>query len=236
MEDKEYDLLFKLILIGDSCVGKSNILLKYLKNQFNENSKTTIGVEFGTKNIIINNKRIKIQIQDTAGQERYRSLAKIFYKDAQIIIFVYDITNKISFDSLSNFWYKEVIKNSLSNVIFAVVGNKIDLYEYSKVSEDEAKNWADSINATFQLTSAKNNSGIDLLFENLIKKIYIPNFDYNKEDDKNREEYEQKKFDEEREKRNKQNDDDENIIPRGGSIILNKKDISQHNKKKKKCC
>ena len=116
------------------------------------------------------------------------------------------------------------------------MGNKIDLYEYSKVSEDEAKKWADSINATFQLTSAKNNSGIDLLFENLIKKIYIPNFDYNKEDDKNREEYEQKKFEEEREKRNKQNDDDENIIPRGGSIILNKKDISQHNKKKKKCC
>ena len=229
----------KVVLLGETAVGKSSIIKQFVDHEFDSEVGPSISSKFVSKEIELKeiNKEIKINLWDTAGQERYRSLAKIFYKDAQIIIFVYDITNKISFDSLSNFWYKEVINNSLSNVIFAVVGNKIDLYEYSKVSEDEAKNWADSINATFQLTSAKNNSGIDLLFENLIKKIYIPNFDYNKEDDKNREEYEQKKFDEEREKRNKQNDDDdENIIPRGGSIILNKKDISQHNKKKKKCC
>ena len=100
MENKEYDLLFKLILIGDSYVGKSNILLKYLKNQFNENSKTTIGVEFGTKNIIINNKRIKIQIWDTAGQERYRSITSAYYKGAKGALIVYDITRKNTFDNI----------------------------------------------------------------------------------------------------------------------------------------
>ena len=100
MENKEYDLLFKLILIRDSCVGKSNILLKYLKNQFNDNSKATIGVEFGTKNIIINNKRIKIQIWDTAGQERYRSITSAYYKGAKGALIVYDITRKNIFDNI----------------------------------------------------------------------------------------------------------------------------------------
>ena len=89
MKKESYDLLFKLILIGDSCVGKSNILSKYLKNEFDPNSRATVGVEFGTKNILINNKKIKIQIWDTAGQERYRSITSAYYKGARGALIVY---------------------------------------------------------------------------------------------------------------------------------------------------
>ena len=94
METESYDLLFKLILIGDSAVGKSNILLKYLKNEFDQNSRATVGVEFGTKNVLINGKKVKIQIWDTAGQERYRSITSAYYKGAKGAFIVYDITKK----------------------------------------------------------------------------------------------------------------------------------------------
>ena len=120
----------KVVLLGETAVGKSSIIKQFVDHEFDSEVCPSISSKFVSKEMELKeiNKEIKINLWDTAGQERYRSLAKIFYKDAQIIIFVYDITNKISFDSLSNFWYKEVLKNSLSNVIFAVVGNKIDLY------------------------------------------------------------------------------------------------------------
>ena len=136
MENKEYDLLFKLILIGDSCVGKSNILLKYLKNQFNENSKTTIGVEFGTKNIIINNKRIKIQIWDTAGQERYRSITSAYYKGAKGALIVYDITRKNTFDNIDK-WITDLKLNLDKNICIIILGNKSDLIDKREINKND---------------------------------------------------------------------------------------------------
>ena len=126
MEKESYDLLFKLILIGDSCVGKSNILLKYLKNEFDPNSRATVGVEFGTKNIIINNKKIKIQIWDTAGQERYRSITSAYYKGAKGALIVYDITRKCTFDNIDK-WISDLKLNGDKNICIVILGNKSDL-------------------------------------------------------------------------------------------------------------
>ena len=171
MENKEYDLLFKLILIGDSCVGKSNILLKYLKNQFNENSKTTIGVEFGTKNIIINNKRIKIQIWDTAGQERYRSITSAYYKGAKGALIVYDITRKNTFDNIDK-WITDLKLNGDKNICIIIVGNKSDLNEQREVDKELGKKKAEMFKTAFMETSALNGENISKAFEEVIEQIY----------------------------------------------------------------
>ena len=128
-------------------------------------------------------KKIKFDIWDTVGQEKYRSLAKIFYKDAKIIIFVYDITTEFSFQALKSFWIKETANNADNKPIYALVANKIDLYQEQQVKNDEGKAFADELNAIFQTTSAMSNSGITTLFEHLGKKIIMPDYDY-KADDK----------------------------------------------------
>ena len=112
----EYDYLFKLIIVGDSNVGKTNIMSKYIRDQFNFNSKSTIGVEFGTKILTIDNKKIKAQIWDTAGQERYKSITSAYYKTAAVCILVYDITRKTSFEELKNYWVNEVKANASPNM------------------------------------------------------------------------------------------------------------------------
>ena len=103
MSKEKYDYIMKLILIGDASVGKTNILTKYLKNEFDPTSKATVGVELGTKNIQIDNKIIKVQIWDTAGQERYKAITSTYYKGAKGAIIVYDITRKITFDNIGYF-------------------------------------------------------------------------------------------------------------------------------------
>ena len=174
MENKEYDLLFKLILIGDSCVGKSNILLKYLKNQFNENSKTTIGVEFGTKNIIINNKRIKIQILDTEGQERFKNITASYYRGGNGVLVVYDITDRDSFENL-NSWLIEIEKNANKNVYKLLIGNKCDLEDKRKVTYQEGKEFASSNGMQFIETSAKTDTKVKDAFEMLTQEIIKSN-------------------------------------------------------------
>ena len=144
MEKEPYDLLFKLILIGDSSVGKSNILLKYLKGEFDKNSKATVGVEFGTKNIMINNKKIKIQIWDTAGQERYRSITSAYYKGAKGALIVYDITRKNTFDNIDK-WISDLKLNGDKNICILIVGNKSDLNEQREVDEELGKKKAEML-------------------------------------------------------------------------------------------
>ncbi len=178
MENKEYDLLFKLILIGDSCVGKSNILLKYLKNQFNENSKTTIGVEFGTKNIIINNKRIKIQIWDTAGQERYRSITSAYYKGAKGALIVYDITRKNTFDNIDK-WITDLKLNGDKNICIIILGNKSDLIDNDGIKK------AEMYKTAFLETSALNGDNISKAFDELIEQIVINNKNIFQDDNEN---------------------------------------------------
>ena len=231
----------KLVLIGESGVGKSSIIKQYSAHVFDPDIDASISNKVVVKTLELKdiNKIIKLNIWDTAGQEKYRSIAKIFYKDAKIIVLVYSITNKESFETLKNYWYQEVKSTAYPDVILAVVGNKHDLYNQSQIPDEEAKSWADSIGAIFQFTSAKSNSGIDLLFENLAKKFFDPEFDYKKQDEEEKKIYEMKKKEKENKKKAEDEKDDDVVkVPNINNITLTKKDLTdkQENKKKKKCC
>ena len=125
--------VIKVILLGESSVGKTCIMFRFIEDKFSDRV-ASIGTQFGKKTIEINDEKITFAIWDTSGQEKYRALAKQYYKDAQVIIFVYDITNKKSFDNIKNYWYNETKENvEEDNVIFCLVGNKNDLYEEEEV-------------------------------------------------------------------------------------------------------
>ncbi len=188
----------KVVLVGESGVGKTSIIQQFTSGQFDPHRETSLSAQFVSKTVKIKelDKEIKFDIWDTVGQEKYRSLAKIFYKDAKAIIFVYDITTEYSFNELKNYWYEETKANSDGNPILALVGNKIDLYESQKVSNNEGNDFAEKIGAIFQTTSAQSNSGIDTLFDNIGKKYLIPNYDYRSSDKKAQEEFLKKKEEE----------------------------------------
>ena len=223
----------KVVLVGESGVGKTSIIKQFTVHSFDPDCAVSISSQFTSKivNISDTNKAIRYDLWDTAGQEKYRSLAKIFYKDAKIIMFVYEITNKKSFENLQSYWYKEVSANCLPNAIFALVGNKNDLYNKAEVEEKVAMDWADSIGAIFQTTSAKSNIGIDLLFDIVGKKCLNPKYNYKNEEDIKKKNYEKKK-----EKKNIDNDDEEEV----NSNFQEPKNIKINNKedkgKKKNCC
>ena len=124
--DDNYDMIFKLVLIGDSFVGKTNIMSKYLKNEFHEDSKATVGVEFGSKKFVIDKVNIKAQIWDTAGQERYKSITNAYYKGSKGAFVVYDITRKETFTHVTK-WLEEVQSNSSKSITVILIGNKKDL-------------------------------------------------------------------------------------------------------------
>ena len=217
----------KVVLVGESGVGKTSIISQFTSKTFDAHRETSLSAQFISKTVDFKDigKQIKFDIWDTVGQEKYRSLAKIFYKDAKVIVFVYDITTEYSFNELKNYWYEETKANSDGNPILAVVGNKIDLYNNQKVSNTDGKEFAESIGAIFQTTSALSDSGISNLFDNIGKTYLIPNYDYRATDKKAQEEYLKKKEEEknhiEEQKRTK------------GVKLNNKK---QDKKKKKKCC
>ena len=183
MEKESYDLLFKLILIGDSCVGKSNILLKYLKNEFDPNSRATVGVEFGTKNILINNKKIKIQIWDTAGEERYRSITSAYYKGAKGALIVYDITKKSSFNNIDK-WISDLKLNGDKNICIIILGNKSDLSDKREVTKEEGIKKSEMFKTAFLETSALNGDNIGKAFEELIQQIIQNNKNFFEDNDK----------------------------------------------------
>jgi Ras-related protein Rab-11A len=142
MSEDDYDMIFKVVLIGDSGVGKTNILGRYLKNEFNYDSKTTVGVEFGAKRLEIDGVKIKTQIWDTAGQERFRSITNAYYKGAKGALLVYDVTRRDTFDSI-NKWVPELIQAGDKQVTIILVGNKIDLESERQVSSEEGKKKAE---------------------------------------------------------------------------------------------
>ena len=186
----------KVVLLGEAGVGKTCIISQFISGIFDPDTISSLSAQFITKTLEYKkyNKSLKFEIWDTAGQERFRSLAKIFYKDAKVICLVYDITSKKSFEELKNFWQEQQTKlNVDGEPIFAVVGNKYDLYETNQVADD-AKNFAKSIGAIFQYTSAKLASGINELFNNLGEKYFDPSFDINEQENKDKELYEQKKL------------------------------------------
>jgi small GTP-binding protein len=139
--DDDYDMIFKVVLIGDSGVGKSNILSRYLKNEFHIDSKATVGVEFGSKRFDIDGFKVKSQIWDTAGQERYKSITNAYYKGAKGALLVYDITRKESFDSVDK-WIPDLRTNGDEQVTIILIGNKCDLEESRVVSVEEGQNKA----------------------------------------------------------------------------------------------
>ncbi len=166
----------KICLLGGTGVGKTCIINRFSKNEFNENSVSTSGGSYSVKDITIDDKiTVHCDVWDTAGQEKFRSLTKHFYKDAYIVGLVYDITSKISFEGLKG-WYNDLKQNGEKYTVLAVVGNKTDMYEKEEVNEDEARKYAESIGAEFQLVSAKTGQNINLLFENLVKIYLGPEF------------------------------------------------------------
>ena len=167
----------KIVLVGDSGVGKTCIISRFVNVRFDKSQMTTACPSFCTKEINYPKykKTINLDIWDTAGQEIYRSISKLFYKGASVGILVYDISNEKSFKSIKEYWYKELKENTDSNIVFMLVGNKADLFEQEKVKEEEAKEYASSINAEFYLTSAKNNIRITDLFVQCGKKFIDPN-------------------------------------------------------------
>ena len=171
-ENKNYDVLFKIILIGDTSVGKTNILSRFIRNEFDENSKSTIGVEFGTKNFNLNDKIIKAQIWDTAGQERYRSITSVYYKGAQGCLLVYDITKKPTFENIDR-WISDLKNSGDENLSIILIGNKCDLENERKVTKEEAKEKAQFYKLAFIETSALNGTNIEKAFELLLNDIYI---------------------------------------------------------------
>ena len=176
MEEEDFgeEIPCKVILVGDSGVGKTSIINRYL-NKFPEKVNPTIGATFVQKLETIDNYQISFDIWDTAGQERFRAINNIFYKETYVCILVYDITNPVTFENIKSFWYNCVKQNAFTEIIFAVVGNKIDLYEEEKVDEEKVKEYCESIDAIFQLTSAKQNTYIDELFSKIGEKFINSN-------------------------------------------------------------
>ena len=126
MSEEEYEMMVKVIIIGDSSVGKTNIMSKYLKNQFQENSKATVGVEFGAKLFNINGHKIKAQIWDTAGQEKYKAITGAYYKGSKGAFVVYDITRKDTFESIDR-WINDLKTTGDPKINIMIIGNKCDL-------------------------------------------------------------------------------------------------------------
>ncbi|SCV04596.1 LAME_0H19680g1_1 [Lachancea meyersii CBS 8951] len=167
----DYDYLFKIVLIGDSGVGKSNLLSRFTTNEFNMESKSTIGVEFATRTIEVEGKKIKAQIWDTAGQERYRAITSAYYRGAVGALIVYDISKSSSYENC-NHWLTELRENADENVAVGLIGNKSDLAHLRAVPTDEAKNFAQENQLLFTETSALNSANVDQAFRELITAIY----------------------------------------------------------------
>ena len=173
-EQNEYTMLFKIVIIGDTYVGKTNILSRYISNEFDPNSNSTIGVELTTKTYNFDNNDVKVQIWDTAGQEKYRSITSSYYKGAQGCLLVYDITKKKSFDNIDK-WYSELKSNSDEKIYTMLLGNKSDLEENREVSIEEAEKKAKNFNIAFMETSAYNGININKAFSELINNVYQNN-------------------------------------------------------------
>ncbi|KAI8066597.1 small GTPase [Gongronella butleri] len=169
--DDEYDFLFKVVLIGDSGTGKTNLLARFTRNEFNLESKSTIGVEFATRSVQVDNKTVKAQIWDTAGQERYRAITSAYYRGAVGALLVYDIAKHQTYENV-NRWLKELRDHADANIVVMLVGNKSDLRHIRAVSTEEAKQFAADNGLSFIETSALDSSNVELAFQRILTEIY----------------------------------------------------------------
>jgi len=161
---------FKIVLLGEGCVGKTSLMLRYVQDQFNEKHLTTIQASFLSKNLTVDGVRVKLAIWDTAGQEKFHALGPIYYRDSNGAILVYDITDRDSFDRVQN-WVKELRKMLGEGIALVIVGNKCDLERQRKVTQEEAEAYAKTVGAEHFNTSAKLNKGVKELFLELTKKL-----------------------------------------------------------------
>jgi len=168
---QEYDFLYKVVLIGDSGVGKSNLLSRFTRNEFNLETKSTIGVEFATRSIQTDGKTIKAQIWDTAGQERYRAITSAYYRGAVGALLVYDIAKNVSFKNVER-WLAELRDNAAANIVIMLVGNKSDLRHLREVPTETAKEFSETNELLFIETSALDASNVELTFQNILTEIY----------------------------------------------------------------
>ena len=199
----------KAVLLGESGVGKTCIIARFINNTFENNIMSTTGASYAGKTVAFDEfggKCIKFEIWDTAGQEKYRALTKIFYKDAGVAILVYDITRRESFEEIKSYWYHQIKDCAPSNIVLGIAANKCDLYDNEQVSEEEARKFADEIGAVFKLTSASTNTGIEELFKGVGCKVLDPNYVDDNDPSKNK-----------------------------NNIVLNDEKDNK-NKKKKACC
>jgi len=164
--------IFKIVLLGDSGVAKSNHVFHFTKNEFNKDSKSTIGVEFATKTVQIeDNKLVKAQIWDTAGQERYRSIASSYYRGAVGALLVYDVTDRNSFNHVP-MWLKEVEENAEKDCLIMLVGNKTDLNDQRTVFVRDGRSFARKNGLMFIEMSALNSTGVDTAFQRILQETY----------------------------------------------------------------
>jgi len=167
----EYDELFKVVLVGNSGVGKSKLLARFTKEEFVQDSKATIGIEFAHKDIHIQNQLIRAQIWDTGGQERYRSITAVYYRDAVGALLVYDVSNRKSFNDLDH-WLKEVRTATGEETRVLVIGNKSDLASTREVSLEEAARYAETNGLKVIETSAKDSSNVQEAFLGILNDIF----------------------------------------------------------------
>ena len=168
MVEEEYDFIFKVLLLGNSDVGKSSLLLRYVDSVWNDAFVPTIGVDFKVKTLTINEKKVKMQIWDTAGQERFRTVVATYFRGAHGILLLYDVTNKDSFKNLES-WLIEIEKNAKEKVLKILIGNKCDLTDDRGISTEEGKAFALRNGMEFMETSAKMNTNVTEAFETLGK-------------------------------------------------------------------
>ena len=212
MDDEEYTMIFKIILIGDSGVGKTNLLSRYINDTYSDTTKSTVGVELACKILEINSTKVKIQIWDTAGQERYKSITKSYFKGAKGALIVYDISIKQSFNNVDK-WIDDLKEFGEDCTCILLVGNKCDLDNIRQVSMDEVRKKAEQYNVGFCETSAKTGKDVDVAFQRLIEEISkkLPEFD--------------KKY-----------GNESNVVNTGVTLETNIISESKRPKPKRKCC
>ena len=163
--------VYKVLLLGDSSVGKTCFLMKYTDEAFQETHMATIGLDYRLKSMKLKNgKTVKIQIWDTAGQDRFRSITKNYYKGSHGIILIYDITNPITFENITH-WVSQVREEASKNVVIYLIGNKIDLEEERKVSTEEGEKLAEKLGLPFNETSAFDGTNINETFDDIVERI-----------------------------------------------------------------
>ncbi|KAL9258974.1 Ras-related protein [Drosera capensis] len=169
--NQKIDYMFKVVLIGDSAVGKTQLLARFTRNEFSVDSKATIGVEFQTKTLIVDQKTVKAQIWDTAGQERYRAVTSAYYRGAVGAMLVYDMTKRQSFDHMVR-WLEELRGHADKNIVIILIGNKCDLASLRAVPVEDAKEFAERENLFFMETSALDTTNVESAFLTVLSEIY----------------------------------------------------------------